>query len=76
MSSLGGRLGARHLYVVYFGIDSGAVADGTAANKTTVEAGYMPATMTSGTAYYWRVDEVGENGTVEGAVGGFASQGV
>ncbi|MGE5295325.1 MAG: LamG-like jellyroll fold domain-containing protein [Solirubrobacterales bacterium] len=61
-------------HVVYFGTDSGAVADGTAASKAVTEAGYTPAAMTLGTAYYWRVDEVGDAGTVAGDVWSFTSQ--
>ncbi|MGE5297340.1 MAG: LamG-like jellyroll fold domain-containing protein [Solirubrobacterales bacterium] len=61
-------------HVVYFGADSAAVADGTAASKTVTETSYTPAAMALGAAYYWRVDEVGAAGTVQGDVWNFTSQ--
>ncbi len=61
-------------HVVYFGADSSAVASGTATSKNVTDAGFAPSAMTLGTVYYWRVDEVGDGGTVQGDVWSFTSQ--
>ncbi len=61
-------------HVVYFGTDSSAVADGSATSKTVTGASFTPSAMTLGAVYYWRVDEVGDGGTVQGDVWSFTSQ--
>jgi len=60
---------------VYFGTDQAAVADGTA-TKVTVPRGTetLERLLVLGQAYYWRVDEVGADGTVwPGEVWSFAT---
>jgi len=59
---------------VYFGTDANAVAEGTVAPKTVTDHRYTPPAMDFGTAYYWRLDEVGDAGTYAGDVWGFTSQ--
>ncbi|HSW00837.1 MAG TPA: LamG-like jellyroll fold domain-containing protein [Sedimentisphaerales bacterium] len=58
---------------VFFGTDEAAVAAGTAAASTVSKHGYTPSSMTFGTQYFWRVDEVGA-ATYEGNVWSFTSQ--
>jgi hypothetical protein len=43
---------------VYFGADQAAVTNGTVAAKTVAGHSYAPGSLTFGTTYYWRVDEV------------------
>jgi hypothetical protein len=59
---------------VFFGTDSDAVAAGTAAASTVNTHGYTPSSMTFGTQYFWRVDEIGDTGTYEGNVWSFTAQ--
>jgi hypothetical protein len=59
---------------VFFGADSSAVAAGTASAGTVTDHSYTPASMTFGTKYFWKVDEVGDAGTYAGAVWSFTSQ--
>jgi len=59
---------------VFFGTDEAAVAAGTAAASTVSTHGYTPASMTFGTKYFWRVDEVGDAGAYEGDVWSFTAQ--
>jgi len=58
---------------VFFGTDEAAVAAGTAAASTVSTHGYTPASMTFGTKYFWRVDEVGDAGAYEGDVWSFTA---
>jgi hypothetical protein len=66
-----GRLATSHK--VFFGTNEAAVAAGTAAASTVSAHGYTPTSMTFGTKYFWRVDEVGDAGTYEGDVWSFSS---
>jgi hypothetical protein len=59
---------------VFFGTDEAAVAAGTASASTVSTHGYTPASMTFGTKYFWRVDEVGHAGTYESDVWSFTAQ--
>jgi hypothetical protein len=59
---------------VFFGTDSDAVAAVTAAASTVNTHGYTPSSMTFGTQYFWRVDEIGDTGTYEGNVWSFTAQ--
>ncbi|MEN6334449.1 MAG: hypothetical protein ABFE01_09325, partial [Phycisphaerales bacterium] len=59
---------------VFFGTDSDAVAAGTASAATVTDHSYTPASMTFGTKYFWKVDEVGDAGTYAGDVWSFTSQ--
>jgi len=59
---------------VFFGTDGDAVAAGTAPANTVTGHGFTPASMTFGTKYFWKVDEVGDAGTYEGDVWSFTSQ--
>ncbi len=60
---------------VYFGTDVGAVAAGTIPVATQTEHSFTPSSPTFGTAYYWKVDEVGDGGTYAGNVWSFTIQG-
>jgi hypothetical protein len=51
-----GRFATSH--TVFFGADQAAVADGTAAAKTTTAHSYDPGSLNFGTTYFWKVDEV------------------
>ncbi len=66
-----GRDAASHK--VYFGTDPNAVANGTAAAKTVTKHGYVPDSLSLGTTYYWRVDEV-NTVTYPGSVWSFTTQ--
>jgi len=59
---------------VFFGADSGAVAEGTAAAETVAEPRYLPAAMKLGTKYYWKVDEIGQADSYPGALWSFTTQ--
>ena len=59
---------------VYFGADAQAVAEGTVPTATQAARSYTPASLNYGTAYYWRVDEVGDAGTYEGELWSFTTQ--
>jgi len=67
-----GREATSHM--VYFSTDANAVAEGTVAPTTAADHGYTPAAMDLATAYYWRVDEVGDSGTYAGDVWTYTSQ--
>jgi hypothetical protein len=58
---------------VFFGTDQAAVAGGTAAAKTVADPGYTPGSLTFGTTYYWKVDEV-NTVTYPGNVWSFTTQ--
>jgi hypothetical protein len=58
---------------VFFGTDNAAVAAGTASANTVTDHSYTPASMTFGTKYFWKVDEVGDAGTYEGDLWSFTS---
>jgi hypothetical protein len=58
---------------VFFGTDSQAVIAGTAPSGTVTEPTYTPASMSFGTKYYWKVNEVGDAGTYEGDLWSFTS---
>jgi len=59
---------------VYFGDDADAVAAGAVAPATLTEHSYTPGSLDFGTAYYWKVNEVGETGTYEGDLWSFTTQ--
>ncbi|HON93352.1 MAG TPA: discoidin domain-containing protein [Sedimentisphaerales bacterium] len=59
---------------VFFGTDRVAVAEGTAGASTVSTHSYTPASMTFGTKYFWKVNEVGDTGTYEGEVWSFTAQ--
>ncbi|MBP7052894.1 MAG: carbohydrate binding domain-containing protein [Phycisphaerae bacterium] len=59
---------------VYLGADANAMAEGTVASETVTDHRYTPASLTFGTTYYWKVDEVGDDGTCEGDVWSFTSR--
>jgi len=59
---------------VFFGADEAAVAAGTAPSATVTDHSYTPASMTFGTRYFWRVDEIGGDGPYEGPVWNFTTQ--
>jgi len=56
-----GREAASH--DVSLGTDRAAVADGAAVIATTTEARLDPGALDYGTTYFWRVDEINEDGT-------------
>ena len=58
---------------VYLGTDKAAVTNGTAAVKTVTDHGFAPGVLDFGTAYYWKVDEVG-TATYPGDVWKFVTQ--
>jgi hypothetical protein len=58
---------------VYFGTDSAAVAAGTVAPETANRHSYTPASMTFGTKYFWKVDEMADNDGYAGDVWSFTS---
>jgi hypothetical protein len=66
-----GREAASHK--VYFGADLAAVANGTGAAQTVADHSYVPSSLTFGTTYYWRVDEV-NTVTYPGNVWSFTTQ--
>ncbi len=51
-----GREAASHK--VFFGTDPNAVAQGTVVAQSVTEHSYAPDSLTFGTKYYWKVDEV------------------
>jgi hypothetical protein len=55
---------------VFFGTNSQALA----AAGTVTDHSYTPASMTFGTQYFWKVDEVGDAGTYEGDLWSFTTQ--
>jgi hypothetical protein len=59
---------------VFFGTDSQVVAAGAVAAGTVTEHSYTPASMTFGTKYFWKVNEVGNAGTYEGDLWSFTAQ--
>ena len=62
---------------VYFGTDSQAVTDGTAAVDAVSASSYDPGPLAFGTTYYWKVIEVNETAVPsawEGEVWSFATQ--
>jgi regulation of enolase protein 1 (concanavalin A-like superfamily) len=59
---------------VFFGTDNAAVAAGAALAGTVTDHSYTPAPMNFGTKYFWKVNEVGDAGTYEGAVWSFTAQ--
>jgi len=66
-----GRDAASH--EVYVGTDKAAVADGTVAATTVAEASYTPGLLALDTTYFWKVDEVGTDGTHPGDVWSFST---
>ena len=66
-----GREAAAHK--VFFGTDQAAVAAGAVAAKTVAAPGYAPGSLTYGTTYYWKVDEV-NTVTYPGEVWSFTTQ--
>jgi hypothetical protein len=59
---------------VYFSTDPNAVANGTAPAQTVTDHAFNPGTLSYGTTYYWRVDEIGATGTYPGDVWSFTTQ--
>jgi hypothetical protein len=58
---------------VFFGTDQAAVAGGTVAAKTVTDHAFAPGSLTFGTTYYWKVDEV-NTVTYPGDVWSFTTQ--
>jgi hypothetical protein len=58
---------------VFFGTDQAAVMNGTAPAQTVTDHTFTPGSLTFGTAYYWRVDEV-NTVTYPGDVWSFTTQ--
>jgi hypothetical protein len=58
---------------VYLGTDKTAVTNGTIAAATVADHGFTPASLSFGTTYYWRVDEVGAATTYPGPVWSFTT---
>jgi len=58
---------------VFLGTDQAAVAAGTAAAQTLTAHSFAPSSLTFGTTYYWKVDEVGA-ATYPGDVWNFTTQ--
>jgi hypothetical protein len=56
---------------VYFGTDSTPDAGEDHGNQTATT--YEPGTLSNGTTYYWRIDEVNANGTTTGTVWSFTT---
>ncbi|MGE5294115.1 MAG: carbohydrate binding domain-containing protein [Solirubrobacterales bacterium] len=67
-----GREASSH--VVYLGTDADAVAAGTVPGETVTDHSYAPADLLLGAEYFWKVDEVGDAGTVAGDVWSFTTQ--
>jgi hypothetical protein len=67
-----GREGGSHK--VFFGADSSAIANGTAAAQTVTDPVFDPGLLNFGTTYYWRVDEVVSPVTYPGDVWSFTTQ--
>jgi regulation of enolase protein 1 (concanavalin A-like superfamily) len=61
-------------HTVYFGSDSEAVAQGTAAAKTVTAHSFTPSGMQYGVEYFWRIDETGDAGTYTGDIWSFTAQ--
>jgi regulation of enolase protein 1 (concanavalin A-like superfamily) len=59
---------------VYLGTDPNAVANGTAPAKTVTAHSFDTGSLTYGTTYYWKVDEVGAAATYPGQVWSFTTQ--
>ncbi|MCX5647365.1 MAG: discoidin domain-containing protein [Phycisphaerae bacterium] len=59
---------------VYFGADPNAVANGTAAAQTVTAHTFEAGSLTYGTRYYWKVDEIGGSGPYAGSVWSFSTQ--
>ena len=57
---------------VYFGTN--AALNGGAFMGNQVSTGYDPGALTNGMAYYWRVDEVNDDGTTTGTVWNFNTE--
>jgi hypothetical protein len=58
---------------VYFGTDPNAVANGTAPAKTVTAHSFDTGSLTYGTTYYWKVDEVGAAASYPGQVWSFTT---
>jgi len=67
-----GREATSHM--VYLGTDPNAVANGTAPAKTVTGHSYDTGSLSYGTTYYWKVDEVGGAGPYAGNVWSFTTQ--
>ncbi|HNS22141.1 MAG TPA: discoidin domain-containing protein [Sedimentisphaerales bacterium] len=68
-----GRKAASH--AIYFGTDSSTVAEGSISAVTKTDHSYTPdSLLTLATTYYWRVDEVGDDGTYAGDVWSFTTE--
>lgn len=59
---------------VYFGADQSAVSNSTAPAQAVTEHSFVPGALDFGTAYYWRVDEIGAAATYPGTVWSFTTQ--
>ena len=58
---------------VYFGTDQAAVAQGAASVGTVAELSFSPGLLDLGTTYFWRVDEIGQDGVYSGDVWSFST---
>jgi hypothetical protein len=61
-------------HTVYLGTDPNAVANGTAPAQTVTGHAFDTGSLTYGTTYYWKVDEVGGAGPYAGNVWSFTTQ--
>jgi hypothetical protein len=61
-------------HTVYVGADSDAVANGTVAGASVAAHGYTPTGLLYDTQYFWKVDEVGADGTQAGDVWTFTTE--
>ncbi len=59
---------------VYLGTDANAVAAGTVPAETVTDHDYTPDALNFGTLYYWKVDEVGDDGVYAGNLWSFVAQ--
>ena len=61
-------------HTVYLGTDPNAVANGTAPAKTVTGHSFDTGSLSYGTTYYWKVDEIGGAGPYAGNVWSFTTQ--
>jgi hypothetical protein len=59
---------------VFIGTDSNSVAASTTPAGTVAVHGFTPSSLNFATKYFWRVDEVGEDGTYAGDVWNFTTE--
>jgi len=59
---------------VFFGTDANAVGNGTASAQTVTAHAFTPTSLSFGTTYYWKVDEIGGTGPYAGNVWSFTTR--